>query len=545
MLRFLKIQNLAVIDQAELEVGPGFICLTGESGSGKSVLIDALLLLSGERASTDLVRTGCNKAIVEAEFEVETDHHHEALELLDDQTLYLRREVTKDGKSRAFVNGVLVPKNILQRYGELAFEIHGQHGQQRLLKEKFHLPIFEDQTGLKDQSMAFEQASRTFKAHLKTYFELKNSEAQRLKEIDFTALQIKEIKEVCPCEKDLNLEKQLKKARNVELIRAANYELSELIGGRIRSDLNQALTQIDTLLEFHENLKPYQEQITSLVATMDELYNEIAYSSDSFEDQNLQNLEQRESELNRLFMKYGRDIPEVLAEYKQLQQKHKDLTHMSEGLEQRKKDLETEYNNLLQAKALLHKNRNKAIGGFASKVKAVLQELNLKNADFQIENEWAPWPDSAIETRELTAPTFRFLFSSNLGEPVKPLSKVASGGELSRVLLALIHAFKRTHRRLLIFDEIDSGLGGETAHSVGTNLARLGNKHQVLCVTHFAQVARFANTQIKVQKTTREGRTFTSLVVCDTDQRITELARLLGGDTHSQSLREHAASLLS
>ena len=149
MLRFLKIQNLAVIDQAELEVGPGFICLTGESGAGKSVLIDALLLLAGARASSDLVRTGCQKAIVEAEFELEAGSQE--MELLEDGQLFLRREVTAEGKSRAFVNGVMVPNGILQSYGELAFEIHGQHGQQRLLKSKNHLSLFESQTDLGDQ----------------------------------------------------------------------------------------------------------------------------------------------------------------------------------------------------------------------------------------------------------------------------------------------------------------------------------------------------------------------------------------------------------
>ena len=544
MLRLLKINNLAVIDEASLEVGPGFICLTGESGAGKSVIVDALLLLAGNRASADLVRSGCDKAIVEAEFEL--DDHGSDLELLEDKQLFLRREVNADGRSRAFVNGVMVPNNILQLYGDLAFEIHGQHGQQRLLKARNHLHLFDEQTGLKSTAEAFDIQQAEFRTQLALWWSLADSEAGRLREIDFLRLQIGEIEAVKPGEADADLDLRLKKTRNQELIASRRAELNELLRTRLTGDMARAHKLITALSEFQPELGPYLEDINSVVANLEELRRETEHWGDGAHDNDLQALEKRESELNQLYLKYGRNLDEVLSELAQLKQRLAELEDTSSGLDTRQQQLQERYLSLLAARRRLHEARDKAKRGFVNKIQKGLKDLALTGAVFQVANNWPDWPEQLPLERALNLPStdFSFLFSPNPGEAPKPLARVASGGELSRVLLALINAFKRRSSRLLVFDEIDQGIGGETAHAVGAKLAQLGERHQIFCVTHFAQVARCADQQIVIQKQVRSGRTHTTLIVCDKEQRIAELARLMAGDAASENLREHARQML-
>ncbi len=543
MLKYLKIRNLAVIHEAELEVESAFICLTGESGAGKSVLVDALLLLAGGRASADLVRTGSDKSVIEAEFEL--DRQVEELPLLEDGQLFLRREITREGKSRAFVNGALVPNGVLQQYAETAFEIHGQHGQQRLLKAKNHLDIFDEQTGIMDQRRAFEEKLTALKQDLREYAELKAGEAQRLKEIDFIHMQIGEIEAVNPSGEDADLDARLHKARNAETIRANRIELNELLNDRLAPDLERVGQLVRSLSEFEPTLAPYGEQVETLAATLEDLRGETESADEGFEVENpLPALEARENELNRLFMKYGRDVEEVLAELDRLKSSLAETAAASQSLGGRWRRLQRDYQALGAQRQALHQARERAAAAFEKEVERNFADLSLRSARFRVENKWADWPGELTEEPVLAAPAFQFLLSSNLGEPLKPLTKVASGGELSRVLLSLISAFKRPSSMLLVFDEIDAGLGGETAHAVGAKLATLGRTHQVMCVTHFAQVARFAAQQIKLEKRERAGRTFVGLAVCDYDQRVAELARLMGGDADSESLREHARSLI-
>ena len=545
MLRYLKIQNLAVIDETQLDLEPGFICLTGESGAGKSVLVDAFLLLAGTRASAELVRTGCDKAVVEAEFELASQPPE--LEMLEDTTLYLRREISREGKSRAFVNGALVPNSVLQKYAEPAFEIYGQHGQQRLLKERHHLEWFDVQTNLADQAGAFEDQLAEFRAEFREYWNLKNNEIQRRKEADFTRHQIAEIEKVNPNDEDADLELRLRKARNMDTIRHHAGQVYSLIDRDLGPDLKKLKRALEVLLEFQPELTAYAEQVDGLAATLDDLQADIEGGAYQEDNRDLAKLEARESELNRLFMKYGRNLDEVLAEWANLKQKLNQLRDVTDHLETRWQTVASSYQALRQTRAGLLKARRSASTGFVAGVKSSLKDLSLDHAGFDVQTEAEAWPEELVHQQELSLPpqSLRFVFSANPGEPLRALSKVASGGELSRVMLALVDAARRPTPKLLIFDEIDAGLGGKTAHAVGARLARIGKGHQVLCVTHFAQVARFANSQIKIEKSILKGRTHTRLVVCDFETRVAELARLMGGDAEAENLRDHARQLMT
>lgn len=546
MLRELKINQLAVIDQASLELGEGFICLTGESGAGKSVIIDALLLLAGRRASSDLVRTGCDKAVVEAIFDIDPAQAVD-LDLLDGPELFLRREISAEGKSRSFVNGVAVPNAVLQSYAEPAFEIYGQHGQQKLMNDKFHLDIFQEQTGLTEAAATYKKKLKTFRNAWQNYWELRDGEAQRLKELDFVRMQLKEINEVKPSEEDEDLDLRLKKARNAEEIKASRFSLVSLLDDSLLPDIKKAGRILSDLLEFEPGLQPYAEQIEGVSAVLSDLHGEVDIFEDDDDPGLLDRLEERESALNRLYMKYGRDLQEVIAERDKLLAEERRLRGQSEGLDDVWKTLSADYLQLKAERDKLCRARAEAAAGFSEEVSRQLQDLSLKGAAFLTDHQWPEWPGSLPQDRDFMPPTaeFRFLFSANTGEPAKPLGKVASGGELSRVLLALINAFPRRGSKLLVFDEIDAGLGGETAQSVGVKLAELGKRHQVFCVTHFAQVARFADHQIKVEKNVTDGRTKTSLVICDLEQRVAELARLMAGDAGAEGLRDHARRLLT
>jgi len=545
MLRYLKIQNLAVIDETQLDVEKGFVCITGESGAGKSIMVDALMLLAGGRGSSDLVRSGCEKAVVEAEFEL--DEVAEDLELLDGPQLFLRREISKDGKSRAFVNGALVANNVLQKYAEPAFDIHGQHGQQLLLKERTHLEMFDSQGQLGEQAHKVAAALSAFRKDFDTYWHLKETESQRRKDAEFIRHQLAEIEKVKPSEDDADLDLRLKKARNLDDIRQNGSEVIGLLNDSLDPNLRKLKRHLQALLEFQPTLKPYLDQVEGLAATLNELQNDISLGLEDDYEEDLGKLEDRETALNRLFLRYGRNIEEVLAEQVRLKEALKKLGASEGELEGLWLKLEKAYLALREMALSLLAARTKAKLAFEEKVLRGLKQLALPHAKFEVEMDSLTWPDKLAPVANLTlpSPSLRFLFSANPGEPLRALSKVASGGELSRLLLALIESSQQQFNRLLVFDEIDAGLGGETAHAVGAKLATLGQRHQVLCVTHFAQVARFSNQQIKLEKQIIDGRTSTRLVTCDYEGRVAELARLMGGDAQAEDLRDHARKLIT
>jgi len=543
MLVYLKVKNLAVIDEAVLEVHPGFVCLTGETGAGKSLVLDALSLLSGMRASTDLVRSGCEKAIVEAEFQVDDVD----LELIDGDALFLRREINRNGRSRAFVNGVAVPNHVLQRYAECAFEIFGQSGQQVLLKPASHLAIFDQFAGLEGQAQDLGLAVEEFKGALKDYWKAMDQEAERLKQIDFLHHQMAEIDAVGPDAEDDDIDRKLNRAYNRELIRQKRLTVDELIDRKMVPDLVDLTEDVGKLAEFEPALGPYLEQLASMQGLLDELRRDVdGACEEESSGGDLDKLQARHSDLNRLFMKYGRNVGEVQAERKRLETELERLKAQQADSQKGWQLLVTRYADLVSKRDQLVARRRKALKAFDAGVSSELSRLSFPRASFQTQFEAPTWLANLPEAREikLQGSRMQFLFSPNPGEDARPLAKIASGGELSRIMLALITTINPEHRRTMVFDEVDAGIGGETATHVGRRLARLGRGKQVICVTHLAQVACVADQHYKIEKYVIDGRTHTRLVLCDRDQRVSELARLMGGDPSSESLRRHAEAMM-
>jgi DNA repair protein RecN (Recombination protein N) len=541
----LAIRNLATVQSLDWELGTGLVCLTGETGAGKSLLIDALHLLAGGKASADLVRSGADKAIVEAEFVAPqlagTD------ERIPDSQVLLRREISAEGRSRAFINGVASPLVQLESMADCLFEIHGQHGQRHLLQESRHMALFDSFAELSEQAADLERQRRALLNEWKALDDsaLLVTVAKQKREIH--SLQLAEIEAASLSEEDGEIEARLKRAHHAEQIASWRSSLSEVLGQDLLPALKRARQLLQELLSFHGELEPYLEGLENAKLQFAECLGELGGLSDSSDCAHLEVLEARFSLLNRLFLKYGRDVNEVLAEAARLRA----LLVDSESGEQRLAEARLRWRQKFQAlqaqKQALDLARAEALPDFCVAAEQNLRQLNFQHASFVVECDVPEWAQPANEAAspQLGPPSLRFLFSANAGEPPKPLKNIASGGELSRVMLALIAAENRPSSITLVFDEVDAGIGGETAHAVGQLLADISHCHQVLCVTHLAQVARHASQHVSVAKRVEDGRTLTTLNICSAEQRVQELARLLGGDAHSRALLEHAQTMLA
>ncbi|MCB1042654.1 MAG: AAA family ATPase [Acidobacteria bacterium] len=543
MLRVLRAENLALIESVTVEFKSGFVCITGETGAGKSLLLDALQLLSGARAASDLVRTGCDKAVVEAEFECDVQAD---LDLLEGPQLFLRREVTSEGRSRAFVNGVAVPNSVLAQYAEIAFELYGQGGQHQLLSSSHHLPLFDRSMALQEQSEEFVLQRKHFEAQFASYWAIVDGEQERLRAIDSLSMQIAEIEKVGPNEEDLDIEIRLKRLRHAEDLRAATHDLGACLDDRVLPDLGRVSKNLDFILGYHPHMEPYREQVQTARDTLRELQRDLNELSVSDNPKQTAELESRVHALNQLMMKYGRDVEEVMAEWAAIKHKRETLLSQSAELPDAWRNLQAAYGALTQSRKELDQERLKSCEAFAKRVNEALIHLSFKDASFEPRYHWSQWPAELPEERILGLPNaeMQFFLAANLGETAKPLAKIASGGEISRVLLAVICSFERSAPITMVFDEVDAGIGGATANHVGIKLAELGARHQVICVTHLAQVASKANQHLTIEKVIDGTRTRTSIYEVSGEQRVSELARLMGGDSGSASLKAHAMGML-
>lgn len=545
MLEIVKVENLALLTQALLELDAGFVCLTGETGAGKSLVIDALSLLSGGRASSDLIRTGCKRAVVEAELTL--DNPPSGFDLLDGARVFLRREIHRDGRARAFVNGAAVPISRLAQYAALGFELHGQHGQQHLLNEKYHLDLFDHHMNLTHRVSELDARVTAFKDAFRTYCDLRRDEGARLREMDVLGLQIGEIEAAALTEEDAELDSRLKKMRHLEQIRGSGFDMGQLIEDHLSPDLNTLKREVRSLSPFLPELAPYVDQLQSVHAVLNELSADLAALGElEVCAEELEALERRATTVNRLYLKYGSDAAQVLEELARLKDRRRRLERVESDAEARWQALETDYGTLQKLRADLDEARRIAIERFCQRVTEQLDRFACGGTVFDAVYTPAEWPEKLTPSSklEMPQPRMRFLIAPNPGEGLRPLTKIASGGELSRMLLALITGFDRPTEKTLVFDEIDTGVSGETALKIGEKLAALGHHHQVVCVTHLAQVACFADQHVRIEKTVNQGRTTTRVAVCDHEQRVAELARLMGGDSQAEALREHAKAMM-
>lgn len=537
MIRFLSIQNLAVVDELELELQPGLTILTGETGAGKSIILGALGLLVGGRAVSDLVRTGEGRARVQATLEDDKG-----------QEVVLRREVTAQGRSRAFVGDTLATAGALQDMGRRLVDLHGQHDHQALLDPTNHLTLLDAYAGLDEEIAAVDDAYRQWRAVRGRLDQLRRSDRDRADRVDMLTFQHQEIGRGDPTVGEdttlLATRLRLANADRLASLCAQAYTALYERDDSIVAGLGQVWRQVDDLAELDQQFAAYAKGRAAVESQLEDLAFFLrSYSAkiDTSPDE-LEAVETRLAELERLKRKYGPTLDEVVAHREQVAQELAALASGSEHLDALQVEEAERRATFDRVAQRLSRARRETAPRLALALQRVLTDLAIPRARFEARFAPGPLPESQWTERGIDA--LEFFFSANLGEALRPLAKVASGGELSRVMLAL-KTLATTDRpgKTLVFDEVDAGIGGVVADRVGAMMKQLSQEYQVICVTHSPQIAAYATSHHHVSKVVRAGRTITQIEELAEEGRVTELARLMTG-ADSAGARAGARELL-
>lgn len=549
MLSNLQIENIAVIKSASIDFENGFNVMTGETGAGKSIVIDSLNAILGERTSRELIRSGADSASVCAEFQNVGDNVKNELEKLGiekDDTLIVSRKLTPDGKNVCRINGMPATVSMLKALGVQLVNIHGQLDNQSLLSPETHCSFIDKLAG---SGRVLNEFKELYSLYIKKENELKSLNTdvnEKNRRLDILNYQIEEIQkaDIRPGEKD-ELTEKLGFLRNAEkvldLLHAAYAALNgdgEMPGAAdVAADAaSKLLSAADYSSDFTETANGVNDAAMNLSAYTEELRDKI-YSLD-YDPNETERAEERLDVIYRLSQKYGDSEEDILAYLENAEKERDALSFSDERAEQLRAETEKAYNEALAAAKKLSEIRIEAGKKFSADVERELAFLDMPSVKFIVN-------DSVGELYENGIDNIEFLLSANAGEEPKPLSKIASGGELSRIMLAIKCVLSELDDiDTLIFDEIDSGVSGRAALKIAAKMKELSKTHQVICVTHLAQIAAFADEHKLISKEEKDGRTYTCIVSLDYNGRKYELARIMGGLTVTQSILNSAEELL-
>ncbi len=560
MLSALRIDNLAIVASAEIAFGPGLTVISGETGAGKSMLVHALKLVLGGRASPDVVRTGAERAEIEALFEVADDPRARArLEELGfppDDELVIRRVLQAGGRSRATVNGRLTTATQLRALAAGLVDISSQHEHQTLVDPATHLDTLDRWADVPDLTQRMGEAFAELKVAHDALSELRGRVAARGEQEEWLRFQLAELERVDPEPGELEtLHARLEQLRHVEVLRRAAARAEHALyarEGAICSELADLGGELDRASAYDPALRPFVDRLQSSLADLQDAADELGrYARHlSGDAEELASSEERFQELRRLAKRFGGDIEAAIARREALACELAELDTSDQLLEQREHAVAAALSQAGEAALALRAAREGAAGALARAICTELGDLGMGQA--RIEVSVAPLePDAsdlAFEGARLTATgadQVELLISPNPGEPPRPLGRIASGGELSRALLATKRVLAgQGPVGTYVFDEVDTGVGGAVAEAIGHKLREVAAHHQVLCITHLPQIAALGDTHYRVQKRVADGRTHSELVPIGGPQRVEELARMLGGRTVSDAAREAARALL-
>jgi DNA repair protein RecN (Recombination protein N) len=558
MLTNLSIRRIALIDELELEFGPGMTALTGETGAGKSILIDAIGLLLGERANRNLLRAGCDRGEVSGEFLLPADgpaarwlaEQEFDEETGDEMPLIVRRVLARDGRSRAWINGRPVPGQSLRTLGRHLIDIHGQHQNQRLMQPRTQQALLDHFCNLGEQVTELGRLSREIQADAQRLDDHRAEQAGRADRLAFLEFQLDEIERLDPQPEEFNrLHTELKRlSRQDEWRRVLAEQMAALFDedGNAHDRIGAAEQALSRIADIDESLGPVIETLQSaeiqIAEAVDTLRDRL--ESDEADPERLATVESRLDALHELARKhrvspemFHEHIASLREEFEQLEQAGSSLEEVEARLIENRKA----YDRLARE---VGQRRQAGATELGEQLTASIRELGMPNGRFEVRVE----TDAALAERrgERGIDAVVFLISANRGQPVAPIDQIASGGELARVSLALktitagddpVGSF--------IFDEVDTGIGGATAAIVGAHLRALGDRRQVLCVTHLPQVAAHGHHQARIEKEELSDATRTWVRALDADERVEELARMLGGREITDQTRAHARELLA
>lgn len=555
MLTLLKIKNIALIDDLEIEFGEGLNLLTGETGSGKSIIVDSLGALTGDRVSSDIVKEGEASARIEGIFTIAGTPG--VRKLLDesgidagsagDIELIVRRELSLSGKNRVFVNDQLVTQGFLKTIGSLLADIHGQGEQATLYDVQTHIDMLDAFADAAKTKAPVAEAFREWSGIRLQLTSLEKDESEKLQLLDILRFQVGEIKAagLKPGE-DVELEDEKRRLNNVEKLSSLSEESYTLLyesDGSTLSTLEKAAKRIAELSEYDPRFREFDEGLKSAQAVIEEVSITARdfRAGLEFSPDRLNEIETRLAEMSRLKRKYGETIDAVLEHLSVSEQRLQDIETSEFREDELKKQLAAAKDTYLEAASALHGKRVAAAARFAKTVENDLKAVALDKARFEVrvEAEETAFGVNGFDRVE-------FYFSANPGESPKPLAKVASGGEASRLMLILKTASKTNDfGKTAVFDEIDIGIGGRVAESVGRKLKDLSRLSQVFCVTHQPQIASLADHHFVVEKTLSAGRTSISIRKLSAAEQVEELARMLAGEQITDQARENARSMLT
>lgn len=548
MLELLHIENIAIIEAADIEFAPGFNALTGETGAGKSIVIDSLSAVLGQRTSRELIRTGAEKAFVSAAFSGTAPELTETLGIQPeaDGTLLLQREIQTDGKNVCRVNGRPVTVGQLRALGARLLNIHGQHDGQQLLDEEQHIVYLDSFGRVESLAITYAGKYKNFTDIRRQIGALQMDEAEKARRVDTLQYQIEELKraKLKPGEEE-ELTARRGMLRNAEkfldAVAGADYALNgDDSGGGALSALRQAQDALsgvrhldDAFGQLYERLGEAYSEVYDIAATVEDKRGELDVSPGE-----LDRVESRMDLLYRLKKKYGATVEDMLdyqarceAELAQIEDAGDTLVRLEQALSKAEKEAR-------QAAQALSDARKAAAEQLTAQILTELQQLDMGKIRFAVDFAEKPLDSDGMDT-------VRFLMSANVGEELRPIHKIASGGELARIMLAMKNVLsEQDHVGTMVFDEVDTGVSGRAAQKVAEKMARISRRKQVLCVTHLPQLAAMADTHFSVEKGERGGRTYTEVRRLDREQRRRELARLTGGSHVSQTMLDGAEELL-
>ena len=548
MLELLHIENIAIIEAADIEFAPGFNALTGETGAGKSIVIDSLSAVLGQRTSRELIRTGADKAFVSAAFSGMAPELTEELGIQPeaDGTLLLQREIQTDGKNVCRVNGRPVTVGQLRALGARLLNIHGQHDGQQLLDEEQHIVYLDSFGRTESLAEAYAVKYKHFTDIRRQIAALQMDEAEKARRVDTLQYQIEELRRA---KLKRGEEEELSSRRGMlrngekflDAVAGADYALNgDDSGGGALSALRQAQDALgavrhldDGFDALYQRLGEAYSEVYDIAATVEDKRGELDVSPGE-----LDRVESRMDQLYRLKKKYGATVEDMLEYLRRCTEELAQIEDASDTLARLEHELSGAEKAARQAANALSDARKASAARLTEQILSELRQLDMGKIRFAVDFAEKPLDGDGVDT-------VRFLMSANVGEELRPIHKIASGGELARIMLAMKNVLsEQDHVGTMVFDEVDTGVSGRAAQKVAEKMARISRRKQVLCVTHLPQLAAMADTHFSVEKGERGGRTYTEVRRLDREQRRRELARLTGGSHVSQTMLDGAEELL-
>jgi len=548
MLSDLNIRNFAIIDNLHVSFRPGLNILTGETGAGKSIIIDAVNLLLGGRASADLIRTGEEEAVVEALFEP-AEHpgllaRLEAAGIEPDGELLVKRVISRSGRNRVFVGGGLSTTAALAELGEALINIYGQHESQTLLRPENHLLLLDGFAGLAPLRGEFAASHGEYRETLARLRQLEEGEREAARRIDLLAFQAEEIgrASLAPGEEEELERERLILAHGGKLLQGSEEAFDVLYGGdgAVLGSLRRVRAMVGEIAAIDGSLTPIAEAMDGAYLQLEDAalaLRDYAGRVDADPDR-LQAVEDRLDAISRLKKKYAPTVAEIIAYNDDVQRELEQLRNREETRHELDRALAGQEGRMRARGAELSAGRRQAALRLKDAMERELHQLAMKNAHFAVAFE------ELADPRPTGLDRVEFLFSPNPGEAPKPLARIASGGELSRLMLALKQILPESDVPTLVFDEVDTGIGGAVSALVGRKLKNVARRQQVLCITHLPQVAAFADHHYRVEKRVEGGRTVTAVALLGAEERVAEMARMLGGERITEKTREHAREMI-